>query len=66
MFYVSQYADRDCLFGPDAVLPWREFVAQVHSNGSFGLYAWSSSQAWFQRVGLTGGPRVQLGERRQA
>lgn len=64
MFYVSQYADRDYLFGPDAVLPWREFVAQVHSNGSFSLYAWSSSQAWFQLVfhlGLITALMVTLG-----
>ncbi|MGW4518932.1 hypothetical protein ACWEO4_45275 [Streptomyces sp. NPDC004393] len=50
MFYISQYADRDYLFGPDAVLPWREFVAQLHNDGSFSLYAWSSSEAWFQLV----------------
>lgn len=50
MFYVSQYADRDYLFGPHAVLPWREFVAQLHDDGSFSLYAWSASEAWFQLV----------------
>ncbi|MEU4167052.1 HTTM domain-containing protein [Streptomyces sp. NPDC026665] len=64
MFYVSQYADRDFLFGPDAVLPWREFVAQVHSEGSFSLYAWSSSEAWFQLVfhlGLITALMVTLG-----
>ncbi|MFF9376988.1 hypothetical protein ACF1BB_20915 [Streptomyces griseoluteus] len=50
MFYISQYADRDYLFGPDAILPWRNFVAQLHNEGSFSLYAWSSSGAWFQLV----------------
>ncbi|MFF8536404.1 hypothetical protein ACF07B_31330 [Streptomyces sp. NPDC015532] len=64
MFYVSQYADRDYLFGPDAVLPWREFVEQVHGNGSFSLYTWSSSEAWFQLVfhlGLITALMVTLG-----
>lgn len=32
MFYVSQYADRDYLFGPTAVLPWRDFVTQLHEG----------------------------------
>lgn len=64
MFYISQYADRDYLFGPDAVLPWREFVAQLHNDGSFSLYAWSSSEAWFQLVfhlGLITALMVTLG-----
>jgi hypothetical protein len=64
MFYISQYADRDYLFGPQAVLPWRDFVAQLHSDHSFSLYAWSSSGAWFQLVfhlGLLTALMVTLG-----
>ncbi|MEU8589123.1 HTTM domain-containing protein [Streptomyces sp. NPDC048664] len=64
MFYVSQYADRNYLFGPDAVLPWHDFVSQVHENGSFSLYAWSSSEAWFQLIfhlGLITALMVTLG-----
>ncbi|MFJ6907040.1 hypothetical protein [Streptomyces griseoluteus] len=64
MFYISQYADRDYLFGPDAILPWRNFVAQLHNEGSFSLYAWSSSGAWFQLVfhlGLITALMVTLG-----
>ncbi|WP_405831220.1 HTTM domain-containing protein [Streptomyces sp. NBC_01176] len=64
MFYVSQYADRDYLFGPTAVLPWRDFVTQLHEGGSFSLYAWSSSEAWSQLVfhlGLIAALMVTLG-----
>ncbi|MBZ6093401.1 HTTM domain-containing protein [Streptomyces olivaceus] len=50
MFYVSQYADRDYLFGPQGALPWEEFSGNIARNDSFSLYALSSSEAWFQIV----------------
>ncbi|QRX91154.1 HTTM domain-containing protein [Streptomyces noursei] len=50
MYYASQYGDRSYLFGPDGVLPWREFVSQLHDSGTFSLYAFSNSEAWFQII----------------
>lgn len=50
MYYISQYGDRAFLFGPDNVLPWQEFADRVAENGSFSLYAISSSSAWFEIV----------------
>ncbi|UKY47834.1 HTTM domain-containing protein [Streptomyces inhibens] len=50
MYYASQYGDREYLFGPNGVLPWREFVTQIHENESFSLYAFNSSGAWFEIV----------------
>ncbi|WP_406507977.1 HTTM domain-containing protein [Streptomyces sp. NBC_00212] len=50
MFYASQYSDRSYLFGPHGALPWQEFVDQIHENGSFSLYAVSTSGLWFQAV----------------
>ncbi|MFE1173068.1 hypothetical protein [Streptomyces sp. NPDC058773] len=50
MYYASQYGDRSYLFGPESVLPWREFVSQLQDNGTFSLYAVSNSEAWFQIV----------------
>ncbi|CAL9310749.1 MULTISPECIES: HTTM domain-containing protein [Streptomyces] len=44
MYYASQYADRRYLFGPDGVLPHRDFTEQI--AGTFNLYAWSDSSAW--------------------
>ncbi|MGW1658555.1 HTTM domain-containing protein [Streptomyces atratus] len=64
MYYISQYGDREFLFGPNSVLPWREFVDRVTENGSFSLYAISSSDAWFQIVfhlGLIAALLVMLG-----
>lgn len=48
MYYVSQYTDRRYLFGPDGVLPHREFTDQIGST--FNLYAWSASHTWFELV----------------
>ncbi|KUL35615.1 hypothetical protein ADL22_26695 [Streptomyces sp. NRRL F-4489] len=50
MYYASQYGDRSYLFGPDGVLPWRTFISQLHDNGTFSLYAFSNSEAWFQAI----------------
>lgn len=64
MFYVSQYGDRGFLFGPDSVLPWHEFTERVAANGSFSLYALSSSDAWFQvifHLGIVAALMVMLG-----
>ncbi|GAB3953423.1 hypothetical protein GCM10028832_08340 [Streptomyces sparsus] len=48
MYYASQYTDRQYLFGPDGVLPHHEFTKQL--GGTLNLYAWSSSQVWFEVV----------------
>lgn len=48
MFYASQYGDRHYLFGPDSVLPWRDFIEQLEQSGTFSLYAFSSSDIWFE------------------
>ncbi|MET9662424.1 HTTM domain-containing protein [Streptomyces sp. NPDC006510] len=64
MFYVSQYGDREFLFGPDGVLPWREFTERIAANDSFSLYAINSSNAWFQvifHLGIIGALMVMLG-----
>ncbi|WP_097981064.1 HTTM domain-containing protein [Streptomyces sp. f150] len=64
MYYISQYGDRAFLFGPDGVLPWQEFTDRVAENGSFSLYAISSSEAWFQiifHVGIIAALLVMLG-----
>ncbi|MGW6603286.1 HTTM domain-containing protein [Streptomyces sp. NPDC055036] len=64
MYYVSQYGDREFLFGPNAVLPWDEFTDRVAANDSFSLYTVSSSDAWFQVVfhlGLVVALLVMLG-----
>ncbi|MDX3388189.1 HTTM domain-containing protein [Streptomyces niveiscabiei] len=50
MFYASQYGDRHYLFGPDAVLPWRDFIEQLKQSGTFSLYALSRSGTWFEIV----------------
>ncbi|MFI1963216.1 HTTM domain-containing protein [Streptomyces pathocidini] len=47
MYYVSQYSERDYLFGPDGVLPFDEFKQQL---SSINLYSLSASPAWFQLV----------------
>lgn len=64
MFYVSQYADRNYLFGPKGALPWREFSDNIAKNESFSLYALSSSETWFQimfHLGLVVALLVTLG-----
>ncbi|WP_326686267.1 HTTM domain-containing protein [Streptomyces sp. NBC_01795] len=50
MYYVSQYADRHYLFGPEGVLPHDEFLHELRESGTFSLYAWSSSPAWAEFV----------------
>ncbi|MET7521594.1 HTTM domain-containing protein [Streptomyces sp. NPDC005248] len=50
MFYVSQYGDRGYLFGPDGVFPWKDFLAALDRDGTFSLYALSSSGSWFELV----------------
>jgi antimicrobial peptide system SdpB family protein len=50
MFYASQYRDRRYMFGPKGVLPWHDFVDQLHETGTFSLYAASSSEAWFELI----------------
>lgn len=66
MYYLSHYGDRHYLFGPgaDSVLPHRLFVEQVQEKDSFSLYAWSTSEAWFEGVfhlGLLAALAVTLG-----
>lgn len=48
MYYASQYTDRQYLFGPDGVLPHRDFTEQV--AGTFNLYTWSDSSSWAEVV----------------
>ncbi|MFF1896983.1 hypothetical protein [Streptomyces sp. NPDC058206] len=50
MFYISQYSDRGYLFGPDGVFPWKDFLAALDRDGTFSLYALSSSASWFELV----------------
>ncbi|MGW5848266.1 HTTM domain-containing protein [Streptomyces sp. NPDC055254] len=50
MYYVSQYSDREYLFGPDGALPWHDFTANIAENNSFSLYALSGSETWFEIV----------------
>ncbi|GAA2948334.1 MULTISPECIES: HTTM domain-containing protein [Streptomyces] len=64
MFYVSQYADRNYLFGPQGALPWWEFSDNIATNDSFSLYALSSSETWFQimfHLGMITALLVMLG-----
>ena len=66
MYYVSQYGDRHYLFGPgpDAVLPHHTFLEQLREADSFSLYAWSTSEIWFEAVfhiGLLAALTVMLG-----
>ncbi|MFG3124411.1 hypothetical protein ACGFYO_20715 [Streptomyces sp. NPDC048201] len=61
MYYVSQYQERNYLFGPDGVLPHDEFKAQLTG---FSLYALSASPAYFQVVyhlGIAAALAVTLG-----
>ncbi|MFI9393536.1 HTTM domain-containing protein [Streptomyces bauhiniae] len=61
MYYVSQYQERNYLFGPDGVLPHDEFRAQLTG---FSLYALSASPAYFQVVyhlGIAAALAVTLG-----
>ncbi|KUO14170.1 HTTM domain-containing protein [Streptomyces sp. DSM 15324] len=50
MFYAGDYSDRRYMFGPDGVLPWQDFVDQVHESGTFSLYTVSDSTVWFETV----------------
>ncbi len=50
MFYASNYGERDYLFGPDGVYLWQDFIDGVQENGTFSLYALSTSGAWFELV----------------
>ncbi|GAA2764102.1 hypothetical protein GCM10010103_31430 [Streptomyces paradoxus] len=52
MYYLSHYGDRSYLFGPgaDSVLPHHLFLDQIREKGSFSLYAWSTSEVWFEAV----------------
>ncbi|MFF1739371.1 HTTM domain-containing protein [Streptomyces mirabilis] len=52
MYYLSHYSDRHYLFGPgpDPILPHHLFAEQVQERGSFSLYTWSTSEAWFEAV----------------
>jgi len=66
MYYVSHYSDRDALFGPgaDSVLPHHLFIEEITEKGSFSLYAWSTSQAWFEvlfHLGLLAALAVTFG-----
>ncbi|MDX3516196.1 HTTM domain-containing protein [Streptomyces caniscabiei] len=64
MFYASQYGDRHYLFGPDSILPWRDFTEQLEQSGTFSLYAFSDSDAWFEltfHVGMVLALGVALG-----
>ena len=61
MYYVSQYQERNYLFGPDGVLPHDEFKEQLTG---LSLYALSSSPVWFQIVfhgGMMAALAVMLG-----
>ncbi|MEU0893063.1 HTTM domain-containing protein [Streptomyces massasporeus] len=61
MYYVSQYQERNYLFGPDGVLPHDEFRAQLTG---FSLYVLSASPVFFQVVyhlGIAAALAVTLG-----
>ncbi|WP_405409038.1 hypothetical protein [Streptomyces decoyicus] len=64
MYYVSQYSDRRYLFGPDGLLPHKDFLDQLAQTGTFSLYSWTSSTVWFEIVfhaGLLTALAVMLG-----
>ncbi|MDH3038365.1 HTTM domain-containing protein [Streptomyces sp. TRM75561] len=61
MYYVSQYQERNYLFGPDGVLPHEDFKAQLTG---FSLYTLSASPWYFQLVyhlGIAAALAVMLG-----
>ncbi|TXS55816.1 HTTM domain-containing protein [Streptomyces sp. t39] len=61
MYYVSQYRERNYLFGPDGILPHDEFLDQLTG---FSLYALSASPAWSEilfHAGIAAGLAVVLG-----
>ncbi|WP_073948469.1 HTTM domain-containing protein [Streptomyces kebangsaanensis] len=61
MYYVSQYQERNYLFGPDGLLPHDEFQQQL---SGFSFYALSPSPLWFQFVhhaGMAAALAVTLG-----
>ncbi|MFC7511320.1 hypothetical protein ACFQV4_14160 [Streptomyces thermocarboxydus] len=61
MYYVSQYQERNYLFGPDGVLPYEDFKAQLTG---FSLYTLSASPWYFQLVyhlGIAAALAVMLG-----
>ncbi|WP_328838028.1 HTTM domain-containing protein [Streptomyces europaeiscabiei] len=66
MYYLSHYSDRHYLFGPgaDSVLPHRLFVEYVQEKKSFSLYAWNTSEVWFEtlfHLGLLAALAVTVG-----
>ncbi|MFH9013824.1 hypothetical protein ACH4C6_20885 [Streptomyces sp. NPDC017943] len=50
MFYAGNYGERGYLFGPEGVYRWQDFIDGLHDNGTFSLYALSTSGAWFELV----------------
>jgi hypothetical protein len=52
--YAVHFADRQYLWGPDGVWPWEVFVEQLDTDGSFSLYALSSSATVFDLLYLGG------------
>jgi antimicrobial peptide system SdpB family protein len=48
--YLREYGDRHFLWGPGGMFPWRDFLSEIHSRGTFSLYAISRSGWWFEIV----------------
>lgn len=47
VFYVSDYWDRQLLWGPGSYVSIHDSVGQMES-GAFSMYTWSQSQVWFE------------------
>ncbi|HLK99129.1 MAG TPA: HTTM domain-containing protein [Myxococcaceae bacterium] len=46
--YLSNYAQRRYLFGPNGLWPFEFFAAEMDQSASFSLYAWSNSPVYFE------------------
>ena len=47
VFYVSDYWDRQLLWGPGSYVSVHDSIGQMES-GAFSMYTWSHSQVWFE------------------
>jgi len=56
VYYLVHWADRAYLFGPDAMWPYATFLGDVADRGAFSIYAWSSSEVWFEIIFHLGWP----------
>lgn len=48
VYYLSNYSEREYLFGPYAVWPWSQFLTDVSDLNTFNLYALGRSEFLFE------------------